>query len=376
MAKNRKFRLRKVKHAPAGSAPGLINIPADAGKPQILTFHYNESGCFEEQASSIEEMDKLLVKYENFTHWFDITGFGDKLFFEKLAERFELHRLEMEDVFAVYQRPKVEQYPGHIFCISRILWDTENGISNDQLSLFLIGQDIVITIHDFTYDPFQTVKERIRKKKGYMQTERAGYLAYALIDTAIDLYYPIIEKTGDRLDQLEDELVTDPKKEHLNHILEIKRMLIPVRRVIWQERDKVNDIIRSDFVLFNQNTKVYFRDVYDHCIQVIDQVDSYKEIISSLMDVYMSSVSNKLNSVMKVLTILSSIFIPLTFITGLYGMNFAYSNPLTGEILKRNMPELYSPYGYMTVLMIMATLVVLQLVVYLKAGWITFKRKQ
>lgn len=153
-------------------------------------------------------------------------------------------------------------------------------------------------------------------------------------------------------------------------------MLIPVRRVIWQERDKVNDIIRSDFVLFNQNTKVYFRDVYDHCIQVIDQVDSYKEIISSLMDVYMSSVSNKLNSVMKVLTILSSIFIPLTFITGLYGMNFAYSNPLSGEILKRNMPELYSPYGYMTVLMIMATLVVLQLVVYLKAGWITFKRKQ
>lgn len=372
----RRLRIRRSKHAAPGTSPGVFAIPENAARPVIYSFHYDKQECAEKASSSLEEIDVLLNQYSGKSHWINIKGFGDKIFFEKLAQRFQLHRLEMEDVFNVYQRPKAEEYPGHLFCISRVLWESENGLNNDQLSLFLIGEDTIITIHDFEYDPFFNVKERIRKGKGFLRTQKAGYLAYALMDACIDLFYPLVEKTGEKLDQLEDELIDNPKREQMNRILEIKRELIMLRRTVWQERDKINDILRTELSHFTPSTRVYFRDAYDHCIQVMDMVDSYKEITSSLMDVYMSGVSNKLNQVMKVLTIMSSVFIPLTFIVGVYGMNFSYTHPETGEVMKYNMPELYSPYGYIIVWIVMIFLIILQLFLYVKAGWISFRRKE
>jgi magnesium transporter len=349
-----------------------MNIPVDALKPKIHSFSYNKDFFEEKEFTDAEAIKNQVSQNPEHIHWFDIKGFGDRKFYEQLAEYFGFHRLEMEDVFNIYQRPKVDEYPGHLFFTSRLLCENNGTFVNEQLNLFL-GKNFVITVQEHYNDQFENVCERIRKAKGYLRLQGADYLAYAIMDSAIDLFFPLLEKIGDRLDELEDELITAPTRESMNKILSIKRELIVFRRSIWPERDKINDLIRSNFPVIAESTKVYFRDSYDHCIQILDIVDSYKEVTSSLMDVYLSSVSNRLNQVMKVLTIISTIFIPLTFIVGLYGMNFAHSDPQTGKYLPWNMPELYSPYGYIEVMLAMILIVVIQVYFYYKKGWINFK---
>lgn len=367
------IRIKRSKKAVPGSAPGTVNIPTDALKPQIFSISYNKEGVIEQTLTTVNDIVSLIEKFPGHVHWIDVRGFGDRTFYEELGKTFNFHRLEMEDIFNIYQRPKVEEYPEHLFFISRVL--SENGsLNNDQVSLFL-RNNLLITVQEKYSSNFEIVKERIRKGKGYLRLQNADYLAYALIDAAIDLFFPMLEKIGDRLDALEDELIANPQRESLNRILEIKRELIVFRRTIWQERDKINDVLRSDFEIISDSTKVYFRDSYDHCIQILDIVDSFREITSSMMDVYMSSVSNKLNQVMKVLTIISTIFIPLTFIVGVYGMNFSYTDPVSGKILPLNMPELYSPYGYVGVIIVMLIIVALQLYFFYKKGWITFRSR-
>lgn len=367
------IRIKRGKHAAPGAAPGAMNIPADAPRPKIISFNYNSEVIEEKVLQTLDEIKlQISLAPPGNVHWFDIKGFGDRSFYEQLAEHFGFHRLEMEDVFNIYQRPKVDEYPGHLFFTSRILSEIGQGLCNDQLNLFL-GKNYVITIQETMNDHLENVRERIRKGKGYLRQQAADYLAYAIMDSAIDLYFPLLEKIGDRMDELEEELIALPTRESMNKILHIKRGLIVFRRAIWAERDKVNDLIRSNFILITDNTKVYFRDSYDHCIQILDIVDSFREITSSMMDVYMSSVSNRLNQVMKVLTIISTIFIPLTFIVGIYGMNFSYSDPETGKVLPLNMPELYSPYGYIGVMVAMLVIVALQLTFFYKKGWLNFK---
>jgi magnesium transporter len=276
----------------------------------------------------------------------------------------------MEDVFNVYQRAKAEDYQGHLFLISRCLKEENGSITNDQLSLFL-GKNFVITIQDKYEDVLEPIRERIRQGKGYVRKFGPDYLLYALMDVVLDNFFPVIESISDRLDALQDALIDNPTRDKLNKVLITKRDLIMLRRAIWSERDKVNDILRSNFPLISDSTKIFFRDSYDHCVHAIDLIESYKEVTASLMDVYMSSVSNKMNQVMKVLTIISTIFIPLTFIVGLYGMNFSYTDPVTGKILPLNMPELYSPYGYVTVVAIMVVIVIGLLYFFVKKGWLT-----
>ena len=295
--------------------------------------------------------------------------FSNKLFFEQLADNFGIHRLQMEDVVNVYQRPKVEEYNGHVFFISRVLSENEGVYQNDQLSIFL-GSNFVISIQDKYEDILDPVRNRIRLGKGYLRRNGADYLVYSLMDIVIDNYYPILEKMGDSLDDLQDELISNPTREALNRLLQKKRDLVLLRRTIWTERDKMNDILRSAFTEVNEGTKVFFRDTYDHCIQLLDLVESYKEVTASLMDVYHSSVSNRLNQVMKVLTIISTVFIPLTFIVGLYGMNFSRHDPKTGMDLPMNMPELYSPYGYLAVCIVMVLIVIGQVIYFYKKGWL------
>jgi len=281
----------------------------------------SEDSCVEKELAGLAE---LKTEYENQpgkSFWFDIKGLADKEFYEQLSDYFGIHRLEMEDVFNTYQRPKMEEHPGHLFFISRMLHLANDTLVNDQLSLFL-GKNYVITIQDTYKDMLDPVRLRLRLGKGYIRKNGSDYLAYALMDAVIDNFYPLLEHIGERLDVLEEELITVPTKESMNEILRIKRELITFRRSIWPERDKINDLLRSNLEEVKDGTKIFFRDSYDHCVQLLDIVESYKEITSSLMDVYLSSVSNKLNQVIKVLTIISTIFIPLTFIVGLYGMNF------------------------------------------------------
>ncbi len=372
MAKFPKLKINKQKRTKPGSQPGSVNIPLDAIAPVAQCFVYDLENCNEFTAESAKAIEDCYNTLGDKILWVHISGFGNKVFYDELAAFFKLHRLEIEDVFNVYQRPKVDEYDGHLFMVSRLLGMQNDCLVNDQLSL-LLGKNYVITIQDKRDDYFDPVRQRIRNGKGYLRHQKADYLAYALLDSAIDFYYPTLEKIGNKLDELEEELLSNPTRESMNKILQIKRELIIFRRTIWPERDKINDIIRSSFEEINESTKVYFRDSYDHCIQMLDIVESYKEVTSSLMDVYLSSVSHRLNQVMKVLTIISTIFIPLTFIVGLYGMNFPNVNHETGEKLPLNMPELYSPYGYVSVIGLMVIIVVAQLYFFYKKGWISFK---
>ena len=371
-AKASVLRRKKTRHPPPGTAPGSLNVPEGALKPRIRIITYDQQSVEEKEVTGVQAIKSQLDSYPGKNHWIDIRGFGDKLFFEQVADCFSIHRLQMEDVFNVYQRAKAEEYHGHLFLISRCLKEENGLIINDQLSLFL-GKNFLISIQDKYEDLLDPVRDRIRNGKGYVRKSGVDYLAYALMDVALDNFFPIIERISDRLDDLQDGLIDNPNRILLNRVLQIKRDLIVLRRAIWSERDKVNDILRSSFTQVSDATKIYFRDSYDHCVHVLDLVESYKEVTASLMDVYMSSVSNKMNQVMKVLTIISTIFIPLTFIVGLYGMNFSYTDPVTGKILPWNMPELHSPYGYVTVLGIMFLIVIGLIIFFNKKGWLTSK---
>ena len=367
---NHRVKTKKVRHSPPGTAPGVINIPSDALELRIKSFYYDRNEYFEKELTGVSEMRNQLNSLPYHCHWFDIKGFGNKEFLEQLADCFGIHRLQMEDVVNVYQRPKAEEFKGHLFFISRIVSEKQGFLINDQMSLFL-GSNFVISIQDKYDDALEPVRERIRHGKGNMRMSGSDYLTYSLMDIAIDNFYPVLEKIGDRLDELQDELLANPTRDSLNRVLETKRELVVLRRIIWSERDKMNDIIRSSFTEISNTTKVYFRDSYDHCIQLLDLIESYKEITASLMDVYHSSVSFKLNQVIKVLTIISTIFIPLTFIVGLYGMNFSNVDPVTGKLLPMNMPELYSPHGYIIVCGIMVLIVIGQIIFFYKKGWLT-----
>ena len=360
---------KPIKYSPPGTAPGVIAVPDDALKLSLRSFSYDELTVVEKELFTIEDINLILKEAPDKIHWFDIKGFGNKIFLEQLADSFGIHRLQMEDVVNTYQRPKVEEYLGHIFFISRVLYEDNSSFHNDQLSIFL-GKNFVITIQDKYDDILEPVRIRIRQGKGNLRKSGADYLSYSLTDIVVDNYYPILERTGEQLDELQDELIVNPSTETLNRILQKKRDLILIRRTIWSERDKMNDLLRSSFTEISEGTKVYFRDTYDHCIQLLDLVESYKEVTASLMDVYQSSVSNRLNQVMKVLTIISTIFIPLTFVVGLYGMNFSRHDPKTGEDLPYNMPELYSPNGYIIVCLIMIFMVILQIIFFIKKGWL------
>ncbi len=360
----------KKRHSPPGSSPGLIHLEPDALKPIIHTFVYDAAECIEKELTSIEEIKAQLLKSPEKFHWIDVKGYGDQQFLEQLAEIFGIHMLQIEDVVSGYQRPKIEEQQGYLFLVSRVLEEKEGKLSNGQLSIFL-GNNFVLTLQEIYEDVFEPVRLRLRKEKSLMRTAGTGYLAYALMDTVIDNYFPILERIGDQLDLLEDELIAKPSRDALNQVLSIKRELIAIRRAIWSERDKLNDILRTKLEFFPEQSRMYIRDTYDHTIQILDIVDSYKEVTASLMDVYHSSVSNRLNQVMKVLTIISTIFIPLTFIVGVYGMNFAIENPTDGSALPLNMPELYWQYGYLGVWIFMIVIVILQLIFFYKKGWLT-----
>ena len=345
-------------------------MPEDALQLKVKAIRFTETELDEAGLSSVTEIKTRVEASPNSVHWIHIQGFGNKAFFEQLADSFGIHRLQMEDVLNTYQRPKAEDNPDYLFLVSRLLQDGGAAITNDQISLFL-GKNYLLTIQEKYLDFLDPLLVRLRQGKGHLRRQGADYLLYSIMDLVIDNYYPLLEKVADRLDELEDELVENPSRESLQKLLRIKRELILMRRVIWSERDKINDILRSDFPQIRDSTHIFFRDSYDHCIQLIDLVESYKEITASLMDVYMSSVSNRLNQVMKVLTIISTIFIPLTFIVGLYGMNFSIIDPRSGEELPLNMPELYSPYGYVGVMAFMLVVVIMQLMFFVRKGWLT-----
>jgi magnesium transporter len=351
-------------HHQPGTLPGTIFIDADAPPPIIFLIDYNQTNCIREQISTPEECMPYLEMES--VSWVDVQGLGSQDILQRLGRVFNLHPLVLEDVVNVPERPKTEDYEDQLIFISRMVVPKEKtcGFYSEQVSLIL-GKNYLLTVQEEPeHDCFEPVRSRIEKSKGIIRTKKADYLAYAILDAIIDGYFPVLELYGERIEELEEEVIVKPTPQTLQNIYQIRRELLQLRRAIWPQRDAINSLIRDGSDLISEEVGIYLRDCYDHAVQVMDMVETYRELASGLMDVYLSAVSNKMNEIMKVLTVVSSIFIPLTFVAGIYGMNF------NTEKSPYNMPELNWYWGYPACLAVMVAISVCLLWFFWQRGWL------
>ncbi len=346
-----------------GTTPGQLNISADAPPADLVLIDYDR-----DRSTRLKLTDPETIKEYLKTHtvsWIDVLGLGNAATWEALSPMFNLHRLLVEDVVNVPQRPKVEHYQDQllIIAIMVVLNPDRSGFTKEQVSLVL-GKNYLLTIQEEPEeDCFHGVRKRIEIDRGIIRTQGADYLAYCLLDAIIDGFFPVLEYYGELIEDLEDEVILRPNRSTLEKIYKIRRELLTIRRAIWPQRDAINSLIRDGSELISSEVQVYLRDCYDHTAQVMDMVETYRELATGLMDVYLSAVSNKMNEIMKLLTVVSAIFIPLTFIAGLYGMNFNHDkSPL-------NMPELSWYWGYPFCLALMFATAGSLVFFFWKRGW-------
>src|SRR5512143_241125 len=350
-----KFTKKRSKKAGLPSETLLYTGEKKGEKIIIRVIDYDETNFLETELSAAE----ACIPYKNkpTVTWINVDGVHNVPVLEKLGDCFGLHRLVMEDILNTDQRPKVEGFGEYLYIVLKMLSNDRNGeIVTEQISI-VVGSNFVLSFQEgIEGDVFNLIRERLRSGKGRIRKMSADYLAYALLDAVVDNYFVILEKFGDKIELLETELIENPSQQTVQRIYQLKRELIFLHNAVWPLREVVNSMTKHESPLVRESTSPYLRDVYDHVIHVIDSVDIYREMISSMLDMYLSSVSNRLNEVMKVLTVISLIFMPITFIAGVYGMNF------------KNMPELEWRYGYFYSLIGMFGIGV--------AMFIYFKRKQ
>jgi magnesium transporter len=372
MVKIKKHRNReKILQRKAGVKPGSLMVPAGAFKPRFFLMSFNEHFLDELELPTYDELIKHVKAKPDARHWIDIRGYNDQHVLEQIRADFDIHPLQMEDVINDYQRPKVEEFENNrLFIITRMLrWSPEFKTLDDvQLSLFS-GSNYVLSLQSDYGDCLDPLRERIRVGKGVIRHRPTMYMAYAILDVVLDYYFPVMADIGTYMEDLEQQVLREPSKSTLSEVLDLKSELVKLRRITWPQRDVMNELLRMDDDVIPKSLEVYFRDAYDHAVQLIDLIDNHREMSSSLVELYMSTVSNRMNEIMKVLTIISSIFIPLSFIVGLYGMNFSRENPETGKVYDFSMPELYEPYSYPILLSLMGILILLQIFFFYKKGW-------
>jgi len=366
----KRIRYKTRKHPiEVGAKPGSINIPDDALKPVIMVYSYNEQELVSSEGKTLEVILAQFKKCDNHTHWIQVKGLGDAKLMEQIGEHLGINPLVLEDIVNTHQRPKFDEYDDYVFTTSRVIhFNKDSELVNCQFSA-LIKKNIIISFEETHEEYFEAVKARLKAGKGAIRTAGPSYMCYALTDTILDNYFVLMARVGDMLDEIEDHLYNSADKSVMYNAQALKRILIIVRRASWPERDKINEMIRTENPLISPEVKVFLRDAYDHCIQIMDLVENYKEITSSIIDLYLSMVSNRMNEIMKVLTIISVIFIPLTFIAGIYGMNFARVDPVTNKVMPDNLPELYAPHGYIYALIGMFIIAVIQVLFFWKKGW-------
>ncbi len=344
------------RHTEVGARPGTLVIPKDATKPIVNVMKYDETNLLEKEINDPAEIAQILDDAS--VTWVNVCGLGDEATLRKIADIFSMHSLALEDVVNVPQRPKVEVYDAHLLVITRMMMQSEAAaLEPEQVSIFF-GRNYVLTFQERHGDVLNPVRARLRRGQGPIRKYGAGYLAYAILDTVIDAYYPILETMGEYLEGLEEEVVQRPTLNSLHKIYKVKRELLTLRRSIWPQREAINTMLRGESEFLSETVCVYLRDTYDHCVQLIDGTETYRELVGGLMDVYLSSIGNRQNEVMKVLTVMASIFIPLTFLAGIYGMNF------------KEMPELSSAWGYPVLLGIMLVTALFMLHKFRRLGWI------
>jgi len=343
--RRKKPHLVVAKRAAPGAAPGTLIADPNAAETQISAFSYGVDEIAE--AHKCRPADVAQLRGTAPVLWVDLSGLADVSAIEAVGGAFGLHQLTLEDVINVHQQPKAEVYEDYLFIVFRMLSPAQPA-HGEQVSLF-IGDNYVLTFQERPGDCFEPVRDRLRRNKGRIRQLGADYLGYALIDAAIDSYFPMLETVGEEIEALEDDVVADPKPVLVDDLHRIKRELLAIRRTVWPTREMLNTLIRDELPQITETTRPYLRDCYDHTIQLMDIVETYREIASSLLDVYLSSLSARMNEVMKVLTVIATIFIPLGFVASLYGMNFDRASPF-------NMPELGWRFGYPFALGVMAAI--------------------
>ncbi len=352
-------KLMKERSKKAGLPPGtLIHIgEKKTGEIKITIMDYDETQFQEKEVKSFDECPPS--KGKSTITWINVDGIHKVETLEKLGKCFGLHPLTLEDILNTDQRPKIEDFGDYMYIVLKMFTYEEksNEILVEQVSLIL-GPNFVLSFQENVGDVFDPIRERIRNGKGKIRKMGADYLVYALLDAIVDNYFIILEGIGEQIEFIEDRLVINPAPETLNTIHKLKREMLLLRKSVWPLREVISSMERGEFSIIKDSTKIYLRDVYDHNIQIIDTVETLRDMLSGMLDIYLTSISNRLNAVMKVLTIIATIFMPLTFLAGIYGMNFKY------------MPELEWKWGYPLILLIMFSIGISMLFYFKRKKWL------
>jgi magnesium transporter len=338
----------------------MLMVDPEAPRSQLHVFAYGPEQLTDRPLADVSEIPSL--RATNPVTWVNVDGLGDEAVLRGLGEMFELHRLALEDVVNVHQRPKVERY-GEVYFVVIRMPRGATPLETEQVSLFL-GKEFVLTFQEAVGDCLDPVRQRLRQGGPRLRQGGPDYLAYALIDALVDAYFPLLEHYAEILEHLEEDILQRPAQSSVSRLHAVKRDLMTLRREVWPLRELLSTLTREETTLVTDATRLYMRDCYDHAVQLLELVESFRDLASGLMDLYLSGVSNRMNEVMKVLTIIATIFIPLSFIAGLYGMNF---NP---ERSRWNMPELGWRFGYPFALGLMAAVTVAMLVYFRRKGWL------
>ncbi|MBS1651194.1 MAG: magnesium/cobalt transporter CorA [Bacteroidetes bacterium] len=340
-----------------GAPPGTLlytgNQKSDRIKINLIEF--NEIDFFENEYFDLSECLKQLKP--NHVKWINVEGIHNIDLIDSIGKFYNIHPLTLEDIVHVDQRPKFEEYDNYLLAILKMI-DYSNEVTAEQLSIILLENTVISFQEPEGGDVFDIIRSRLRTSKGRIRKMGADYLFYSLMDAVVDCYFHTLEKIGDKIESIEEEIINDPKKETLFQLYALKREVIYLRKQVWPLRDLIGNLIRSESSFITDNIVLFLRDVQDHSSRIIDTVETYRDLLSGIMDVYLSTNANKMNEIMKVLTIMSSIFIPITFIVGVYGMNFEY------------MPELKSKYGYASVWLVMIGIIMAMLYYFRRKRWI------
>lgn len=352
MAKRRKNNKNDI-----GLPPGTLvyNGKVTTERVKITLIEYNETEYFEREFYDLSECINHVKN--GMVKWMNVEGIHKTELIEAIGKQYDIHSLTLEDIVHIDQRSKFEEYENYALGVMKMI-TFDGHIHAEQLSLILVGETVLSFQEPFGGDAFDVIRNRLRQAKGRVRKLRADYLFYALVDAVVDSYFSVIEKIGDAVEEIEEEIMNNENKSSLKKLYELKRELIFLRKQVWPMRDMINSMIRSESDFLSKDTHIFLRDLLDHSTRIIDTVETYRDLLSGIMDVYLSNASNRMNEVMKVLTIVSSIFIPVTFIVGVYGMNFDF------------MPELRSPYGYATVWVIMLAIMVGQIIFFKRKKWL------
>jgi len=346
----------RKRHPKVGARPGTLVISKEAPEPRMSLISYAPELLDEREITEVEDLNAAFEP-DRIT-WVDVQGFGDRSLMQRIGQLFAFHPLLLEDIVNVPQRPKTEAYEDQLLVVVRMVRnDGLEDVDMEQVSIVL-GRTYVLTFQERYGDVLDPVRRRIRSGKGVIRGKGPDYLAYAIADTIIDGYYPVLEVIGDGLESLEEAVVTEPTPELLRRLNRTKNRLVNLRRAIWPQREAINALVRGDHDAITDDVRIYLRDTYDHCVQTSEVAEMYREMVTGLMSTYLSAIANRTNDVMKVLTIMASVFIPLTFVAGIYGMNFDH------------MPELHYRWAYPAVWLTMAATAGGMLAYFWRRGWL------